>query len=97
MTDDLVAEALALGEKLAGTGIEGTFTFRIEDEGIAVHVADGAVSIEDTAADVTVIATLDVFRDMMDGALSPTEAYMSGRMRIEGDVALAMKLGEVLG
>ncbi|MHA1537876.1 MAG: SCP2 sterol-binding domain-containing protein [Alphaproteobacteria bacterium] len=42
-------------------------------------------------------AALDTFQDIFDGALSPTAAYMTGRMRIDGDMGLAMKLSQILG
>ena len=40
---------------------------------------------------------LDTFREIFDGELSPTSAYMTGRMTIEGDMSVAMKLSQVLG
>lgn len=37
------------------------------------------------------------FVDIVSGALPGPQAFMMGKLRIEGDMALAMKLGEVLG
>ena len=33
---------------------------------------------------------------MLDGALDPTGAFMGGRLTIEGDMGLAMKLASLL-
>ncbi len=33
---------------------------------------------------------------MVDGELNGTEAFMSGRLRIDGDMGLALRLQEVL-
>jgi putative sterol carrier protein len=63
-----------------------------------IRVEDGAVTTGGGGeADVTISATLDTFRAIFDGELSPTAAYMTGRMRIDGDMAAAMKLSQVLG
>jgi putative sterol carrier protein len=96
MSNALKTAAAALGEKFAGADLAGTVKFEIEDEG-AIRVADGVVSIGDGETDVTISATLDTFRDIFDGALSPTAAFMTGRMRIDGDMGLAMKLSQLLG
>ncbi len=100
MSEDLDAAAAALREKFAGADFAGTVAFDIEDEGV-ILVAEGEVGIEnnpgDSDADVTISAALDTFREIFDGELSPTAAYMTGRMRIDGDMGLAMKLSQILG
>ncbi len=100
MSEALAAAAAALRDKFADADFTGSVKFDIEDEGV-ILVAGGEVGIEDTPdgsdADVTISAALDTFRDIFDGALSPTAAYMTGRMRIDGDMGLAMKLSQILG
>ncbi|MHA1529001.1 MAG: SCP2 sterol-binding domain-containing protein [Alphaproteobacteria bacterium] len=100
MSEALEEAAKALREKFADADFAGSVKFDIEDEG-AILVAGGEVGIEDSPggndADVTISAALDTFRDIFDGALSPTAAYMTGRMRIDGDMGMAMKLSQILG
>jgi putative sterol carrier protein len=100
MSEALEEAATALREKFADADFAGSVKFDIEDEGV-ILVAGGEVGIEDNPddsdADVTISAALDTFRDIFDGALSPTAAYMTGRMRIDGDMGLAMKLSQILG
>ncbi len=100
MSEALEEAAAALREKFAGADFAGSVKFDIEDEG-AILVTDGEVGTGDNPgdsdADVTISAALDTFRDIFDGALSPTAAYMTGRMRIDGDMGLAMKLSQILG
>ena len=50
----------------------------------------------DEEADVTLTADTDTFRAMLDGDLNPTAAFMTGRLRIEGDMGAAMRLGSAL-
>ena len=100
MSDALAEAAAALREKFADADFEGSVKFDIEDEGV-ILVAEGEVGAADNLgeidADVTISAALDTFREIFDGELSPTAAYMTGRMQIDGDMGLAMKLSQILG
>ena len=96
MSEALASAAAALTEKMAGAELDETVKFEIEDEG-AILVEGGEVTTGgDGDADVTIRADLETFREIFDGELSPTAAYMSGRMVIEGDMSVAMKLSQVL-
>ena len=46
---------------------------------------------------MTLTATADDFQAMLAGDLSPTMAFMSGKLSVDGDMGLAMKLGAALG
>jgi hypothetical protein len=48
-------------------------------------------------ADVTLTADADVFRAILDGDMSPTMAFMTGKLSVDGSMGMAMKLGSVLG
>jgi putative sterol carrier protein len=45
----------------------------------------------------TVAATDRDFLGICTGALSPQMAFMSGKLRIQGDMGLALKLQQILG
>jgi len=96
MSEALQSAMAALNEKFGGADFEGSVKFEIEGAGV-IRVEDGAVVEGDGAADVTISASLATFRAIFDGELSPTAAYMTGRMRIEGDMGTAMKLSQILG
>lgn len=85
----------ALNEKLAGEGFDGLAKFVIEDEGEIVLDGEGARAGDDEA-DVTLTASAETFRGMMEGNVNPTMAFMSGQLKIDGDMSLAMKLAAIL-
>ena len=85
----------ALNDKMSGAGFEGSAKFFIEGEGSVIVDANG-VRASDDDAEVTLIATADVFQDIMAGDLDPTSAFMSGKLRIEGDMGTAMRLSGIL-
>ncbi len=95
MSDILAKAVELLNEKLDGAEIPTSAKFAIEGLGAIVIDSDGA-RISDDEADVTLSADADVFQDMISGELNPTNAFMSGRLSIDGDMGAAMQLASVL-
>lgn len=94
MSKVLEGAVAALRSKL-GDGFDGSAKFHIEDEG-SIVVDDAGVRAEDGDTDVTLTADRDTFEAMIGGALDPSSAFMSGRLKIEGDMGVAMRLGAAL-
>jgi len=94
MSDILTHAIKALNEKLTD-GYDGVAKFQIEGEGSIMLDANG-VREGDEDAEVTMIASTDTFRGILDGSVNPTMAFMSGNLKIEGSMGAAMKLGSAL-
>ncbi len=79
--------------KLAG--MTNSYLFDIEGEGQwHVAVADGKLSVTEGGgdADATITTTSDVFSQIVSGEQNPTTAYMTGKLKIKGDMGAALKL-----
>lgn len=96
MTDVVTEAVTALNAKLDGAGFDGTAKFEIEGEGSIIIDENGARAGDDDA-DVTLTATTDVFKAILDGEMNPTTAFMTGKLSVDGDMGQAMKLSGVLG
>ena len=94
MSDTISAAVAALNDKLDGS-YDGTAKFDIEGEGSIVIDAEGARAGDDDA-DVTLSADEDTFRAILEGNLNPTTAFMSGKLKVDGDMGAAMRLASVL-
>jgi len=95
MSDVIKTAVDALSARIEGGFEDGTAKFVIEDEGAILIDADG-VRAGDEKADVTLTAGADVFEQILGGDLDPTAAFMSGKLSVDGDMGLAMKLGSLL-
>lgn len=95
MSDVVAAAVEALNEKLGGNGFDGIAKFEIKDEG-AIVIDESGARASDDAADVTLSASADTFQDILAGNLDATSAFMTGRLKLDGDMGLAMRLGSVL-
>jgi putative sterol carrier protein len=79
--------------KLAG--MSNSYLFDIENEGQwLVTVADGKLSVAEGGgdADATITASGETFDKIVAGEQNPTTAYMTGKLKIKGDLGAAMKL-----
>jgi putative sterol carrier protein len=76
-------------------GMTNTYVFDIEGAGTwTVAIADGAVEVTEGAsdADTTFSASEESFEKIVAGEQNPTTAYMTGKLKIKGDMGAAMKL-----
>lgn len=86
----------------ATKGKEGVYQFNLQgDDGGTYQMilgGDGprAVEGEEKDAQVTLIIDGDDFRNMVAGTLNPTAAFMGGKLKIKGNMGLALKLQTVL-
>lgn len=97
MSSIIEGAVAALSEKIGG-GFDSTAKFMIEGEGAVIIDSDGVrAGAEDEETDVTMSADADTFQEILSGELNPTAAFMGGRLKVDGDMGVAMKLGGVLG
>jgi len=92
---DVIAGAVQKLQARLKDGFDGLARFDIEGEG-SIMIDSGGVRAGEGAADVTLSADEPTFREIMDGDLDPTAAFMGGRLKIDGDMGQAMKLGTAL-
>lgn len=93
MSDVVNAAVSKLSAKLGN--FSSTAKFVIEDEGSIMVDSDG-VRPGDEEAEVTLIASRDTFEGILNGDLNPTTAFMTGKLKVEGSMGVAMQLGQAL-
>jgi putative sterol carrier protein len=69
--------------------------------------ADGAIFIDGTASpasvsnsgngeDVSIVTALDVFEGILNGSQNAQMAFMTGKLKVDGNMAVAMKMAQFL-
>jgi putative sterol carrier protein len=86
-------EARVDGSKTAG--MNNSYLFDIDGAGKwYVSVQDGKVSVSEgeQEADAVISASEETFEKLVSGDQNPTSAYMTGKLKVKGDMGAAMKL-----
>lgn len=103
-TDEVFAmiDAALQYDPAATKGKEGVYQFHLSgDDGgtfqmIITQETSRAVSGEEEDPDVILSLKADDFKELVAGTLNPTAAFMSGKLRIKGNMGLALKLQTIL-
>lgn len=84
-------------------GVSAIYQFDLSgDNGGVLHVNvdDGKPEVVEAAhdsPDITISMAADDFHSMLEGKLNATSAFMAGKLKVKGDMSLAMKLQSLLG
>jgi putative sterol carrier protein len=90
----------AIQERVAKAGdLRGTVKFVIDGDKI-VHIdatqTPPSISTEDKQAQCTVRLSADTFEDLITGKGSAMTAFMFGKIKVEGDMGIAMAISRIL-
>jgi putative sterol carrier protein len=83
-----------------GAEFDANYVFVIDGAGTwTVNVESGRVSVGegDHGGECTFKASEKTFRRIVEGDQNPLTAYMTGKLKVSGDVGAAMKLKDLLG
>jgi putative sterol carrier protein len=93
MSLDAIADQMRA--RVADSGFDKSVKFDLGSAGVIV--IDGKdVSTADAAADCVITMSKDDFDALVAGELNPTAAFMQGKLRIDGDMSVAMSLSSLL-
>lgn len=98
MDKSAILEAInAQAKKNAPIG--GTIKFVLDSDVIYLDGKgeENIISQDDKEADCTITTKAETLRKLQDGSLNPMMAMMTGKVKIKGDMGLAMKLQSLLG
>ena len=96
MTEIIEDAVEALRGKMSKNSFDGTAKFEIEGEG-SIVLNENKVYASDEETDVTFKASVEIFKQIFNGELDPTSAFMTGKLKIDGDMGTAMRLANVFG
>jgi len=82
--------------RVESSGFDRSVKFDTGADGVIV--IDGAtISTADAPTDCTIKLSLDDLDSLIAGDLNPTMAFMTGKIKVEGDMSVAMALSQLIG
>jgi putative sterol carrier protein len=85
-----------LRPNVESAGFQHSAKFDTGPDGVIV-IDGNTVSTEDAPTDCTISLSLADLEALIAGDLSPTMAFMTGKIKVEGDMSVAMALGQMVG
>ena len=85
----------ALTERIANSSFDKVLKFDCGEDGV-LTINQRELSTRDADANCTIGITLDDLHAMIRGDLNPAAGFMQGRLRVDGDLAVAMQLQSLL-
>lgn len=78
--------------------IGATVKFKLDDHIVYVDGKgdNNQVSTDDKDADCVISTSMDTFMKLRNGDLNPMMAVMTGKIKIKGDMSIAMKLQSLM-
>ncbi len=98
MSLESVTQAVRTRIEAGDSGLGATVLFDFGEDGVLLidGVSDPNVVGNDTGdADCTIAISIDDFESLLSGDLDPTTAFMMGKLKVDGDMGIAMKLSSV--
>jgi putative sterol carrier protein len=90
---DLAEVTTRMQQALAGGGFDKIIKFDFGSIGkVLLNGPAGTVSNDDGAADATINVGFEDFLKLAQGQLDPMQAFMTGKLKVVGDMAAALKL-----
>jgi putative sterol carrier protein len=93
---NIQAIADQLRPKVESSGFDGSVKFDTGPDGI-ILIDGSTISTADGPADCTISLALDDLEALISGDLNPTTAFMTGKLKVEGDMSVAMSLSQFVG
>ena len=93
---DLVAivKERAEGKDLSVLG--GSVKFVVDENVVLIDGVSGEISSNDIEATCTISTDVDTMQSIMDGSSSPQAAFMTGKLKVAGDMSIALKVQSVI-
>ena len=89
-----IVKERAAGKDLSVLG--GSVKFVVDENVVFIDGNSGEISSDDNEATCTISTDADTMQSIMDGSSSPQAAFMTGKLKVSGDMSIALKVQSVI-
>ncbi len=76
--------------------LPGSIKWVVDSEIVFMNPDNGEITDDDVEAACTITTDMETFKGMYDKSVSPQAAFMTGKLKVEGDMGIALKLQSVI-
>jgi len=87
-------QEIAKGKDLSTLG--SSIKFVVGDEIVFIDPEAGTITSDDTEASCTVTVEHETMSEILSGDTSSQAAFMTGKLKVAGDMGVALKVGTIL-
>ena len=75
--------------------LPGSIKWVVDSQIVFMNPDNGEITDDDVEAACTITTDMETFKGMYDKSVSPQAAFMTGKLKVEGDMGIALKLQTV--
>ncbi len=76
--------------------LPGSIKWVVDSQIVFMNPDNGEITDDDIEAACTITTDMETFKGMYDKSVSPQAAFMTGKLKVEGDMGIALKLQSVI-
>ena len=76
--------------------LPGSIKWVVDSQIVFMNPDNGEITDDDVEAACTITTDMETFKGMYDKSVSPQAAFMTGKLKVEGDMGIALKLQSVI-
>ena len=89
-----IVKEKAEGKDLSVLG--GSVKFVAEDNIVFIDGVSGEITSDDNEATCTITTDSETMNGIIDGSSSPQAAFMTGKLKVAGDMSMALKVQSII-
>ena len=76
--------------------LPGSIKWVVDSQIVFMNPDNGEITDDDVEAACTITTDMETFKGMYDKSVSPQAAFMTGKLKVEGVMGIALKLQSVI-
>ena len=76
--------------------LPGSIKWVVDSQIVFMNPDNGEITDDDVEAACTITTDMETFKGMYDKSVSPQAAFMTGKLKVAGDMSIALKVQSII-